>query len=60
MAAPTQIACEFLFNIDVAELGLTGIVRTLKGIGLLDASPLYSPVPGFERFVLLLTAEKKF
>ncbi|EEA19632.1 hypothetical protein TMatcc_009769 [Talaromyces marneffei ATCC 18224] len=23
--------------------------RTLKGIGLLDASPLYEPVPGFER-----------
>ena len=43
-----------------AELGLTGIVRTLKGIGLLDASPLYSPVHGFERFVLLLTEKKKF
>ena len=60
MAAPTQIACEFYSLLMFYILYLTGIVRTLKGIGLLDASPLYSPVHGFERFVLLLTEKKKF
>lgn len=58
MAAPTQIACEFYLISMLRKFGLTGIVRTLKGIGLLDASPLYSPVPGFERFVLLSTEKK--
>lgn len=58
--AASQIACtSFSFSLlfgclpGEKEFRLTrSIVRTLKGIGLLDASPVYQPVPGFERYAL--------
>lgn len=58
MAAPTQLACEFcLFRLFAVILLLIRVmlltcclaVRTLKGIGVLDAAPVYEPLPGFTR-----------
>ena len=64
MAVPTQFACKSdgqemscLPRITRKNLFLKhdahhSLDRTLKGIGVVQAAPVYDSLPGFERFVL--------
>lgn len=62
MAAPTQFACEHQPCPDFRDEDHSSIHslpiliqirrntdRTLKGIGVVDASPVYEPLAGFQR-----------
>ena len=54
MAVPTQFACKpsNTFCLLRTFLNLPSLDRTLKGIGIVDAAPVYDSLPGFGRSVL--------
>ena len=52
MAEPTQLACMIQYNcVDWnGNVLIKSLDRTLKAIGVLNAAPVYEPLPGFERY----------